>query len=153
MPLENIEAMKEKALEMGKYYFKGFGYLMDEMLQHLDYYAKYPDRKDKLKMGLENYEKIINSYAKIPFNKLKGKEFEPLFAVRDLLPNFKKQIDKVIKEKNQRDVEILYDKAKEIIKLGYIYRRSFEKLLEDIRNKAKDFKVKMVDYEGVVWYF
>lgn len=156
MSIEDLPSMKEKAAEIARYYYKGFGVTIDGILNNAGRYLQYPEREDLIDDAYKWLKEIEDFYAKILFNTLHGKkEFYPLFVTNELLPIFRESMDCVAQRSYETAFRNLEIDAITIINVGRLYGASFIKILEKIREHpdARDFRVKIIDHKNKVWYF
>ena len=153
----SLERMKEEALEMGGYYYKGFGNLFDGILANAEIYLiDGHDEKETADDAYKWIEEIEKHYDGIPFDELHGREiFYPLFVIKRLLPKFRATMDEVFQEKRDGALRDLDTDARSIVNVGRLYWDSFQELLKEIRShpESSDFRVKIVDYANRVWHF
>jgi hypothetical protein len=152
----SLERMKEEALEMGRYYYKGFGNNFNGILVNAELYLMTEDRQDLVENSYKLIGEIETHYDGIPFGELQGREdFYPLFVIRRLLPKFRTTMDEVFQEKIKGALRNLGIDARSIVNVGRLYGDSFQKLLEKIRShpESSDFRVRIVDYQNNVWSF
>src|SRR3989338_4397548 len=93
---DRILEMQNKADEIGKYYYKGFGSLINGVLGDIELYL-IDNKTGLMERSCKWLNQIENFYKAIPFEKLKNREeFYPLFVVKRLLPIFKHQMESSI---------------------------------------------------------
>ncbi len=142
--------------EVANYYFKGFGNIIAGINTRIHNYCEGISNKEKVKSSYEQFDKIQEFYSKIKFDELKGKkDFYPLFVVDNLLKKYKFSLDEVITEDKldySRDIERI---GSAIVEVGRLYQDNFDILLNKLRkhNSFKDFKVEIIDYNGLKWDF
>ena len=155
-PKEELERMKDNALEMSSYYYKGFGNTFHGIIANAELSLTEPDRKDLSENAYAWLNEIEQFYEKIPFEKLHGREeFYPLFVVKRLLPKFKETMDRVFVEKDKDALLDLQTDSWTIVNVGRLYWDSFQMALKYIRSdpEAKNFRVKITDYKGKDFHF
>jgi len=156
---DTLESMKQEALEMGKYYYKGFGNTFQGILTNAESYLIKPERPERGELSAASYQwldRIDIHYQRIPFNELHGRgRFYPLFIVQRLLPKFRETMDEAFKEQKRNALTNLITDGKSIVNVGRLYKDSFEELLKEIRSypESSDFRIKIVDSKNQVWYF
>ncbi len=160
MPFEDtLESMKQEALEMGRYYYKGFGNTFQGILTKAESYLTKPEMPKKEELSVASYhwlDRIDAHYQRIPFSELHGKErFYPLFIVQRLLPKFRETMDEVFREQKRDALKNLITDGKSIVNVGRLYDDSLKELLGKIRAypESSDFRIKIVDNQDQVWHF
>ncbi len=156
MSIEDLTQMKEKAIEMSKYYYKGFGATIDGILNNAQLYLRHPEREILIDNSYKWLQELENVYAKISFDNLHGKEeFYPLFIIKRLLPQFRESMDEIFKFSNNGWFRNFGTDGKTIVNVGRLYEDSFLKLLEEIRThpEAHNFRIKIIDHKCEAWYF
>ena len=151
-----LEKMKEEALEMGRYYYKGFGNTINGILANAELYLMTEDREGLAENSYKWIGEIETHFDGIPFDELNGREkFYPLFVTKRLLPKFREGMDKVFQEERKDGLGNLDTDARSIVNVGRLYGDSFQELLKEIRShsESSDFRVKIVDYQNNVWHF
>jgi hypothetical protein len=155
-----VKQMKARAELMGKYYLRGFGNLLAGATADACNYLDYPNVRDESKNHALSCYSIINDfYQKIPFNELEGNEdFSPLFSTRELLPEYKKQLDAIFQNPTKQaldELSIIHRKIMDIVEVKNSYRWRFWGLTKQIRTIPgnEDFYVKVVDINGYEWRF
>ncbi len=135
MGLDNrLEEMQEKAQQIARYYYKGFGATMDGILSNAEAFLKTPERTDYSEKAYKWAKEIEDFYSKIPFGSLQGKEeFYPLFIVKMLLPQLKEGMDKVFKEQDEGSLRRLEIGIQTVVTVGGLYWNSLIEVLKDIR--------------------
>lgn len=58
MSIEDLPSMKEKAAEIGRYYYKGFGVTIDRILNNAGRYLQYPEREDLIDDAYNGLKKL-----------------------------------------------------------------------------------------------
>jgi hypothetical protein len=157
MVIDNkIKEMQENAIEMGAYYYKGFGNTIQGILANAELYLM-EERKEKLvRSSYEWFNEIEELYKKIPFENLHGRaEYYPLFVVNRMIPKFREAMDQVFQNNQKDHLRNLETEARTIVEVGRLYWDSFMSLCRQIRcfPEAKDFRVKIVDYQNNTFYF
>jgi len=77
---KDVEELKKEALEMGKYYFRGFGNYLNGISGSVQAYFYLKDEK-YVNQTYGFFEELEKHYQKIPFEKLSGrKRFYPFVA-------------------------------------------------------------------------
>jgi len=151
-----LAELERKALEMAKYYYKGFGNSFTAIMGLAYAYLEH-ERKESLNDSYDTFKKIEDFYAAIPFDNLHGKEeFYPLFVVKRLLPKFRERMDKVFKENKKNELRNLQYDGSSIVKVGILYGESLLQLLDEIRlfPEGKDFRVAIPDQnKDYIWHF
>lgn len=144
MPLdEDVEELKKEAVEMGKYYHRGFRSLIHGILSNAELFlisGQKNEAKDKSYSFLEEFERI---YSEIPFDELDKEGFFPLFEVNKILPQFRDKLEYFFKEPN-RDNLRNFEEEKKIIKIqGSLYKSNLRKLIQKVRQYPgeNDFEV------------
>ncbi len=157
MTLENnVLEMENKVNEMGGYYLKGMGAIVDGIISNAELLLM-REKDEKLSENAYKWLKEIKDcYGKIPFDSLYGKEeFYPLFVVKRLLPKFERSMDIIFKDKDKTGLNNLIRYSRSIIDVGNLYWEDMINLLKEIRKypEAKDFRLKITDYKGMEWEF
>lgn len=140
--------LQEKANEMAKYYYMGFGDNLAIIANNASHYLKNPKGKDEISYNL--LQGIENWYSKIPFDSLDAKEYHMLFTVREMLPILRNAMDDVFKNKKDKFSLIRLERLTgSISDIGRLYKTKLLKLLKEIRSfpEAKDFTVEVYHYE------
>jgi hypothetical protein len=153
---DDLLKMKDLALEMGSYYYKGFGNTINGILANAEIYLKEPNRKELAENAYGWLREIEEHYETIPFENLHGREeFYPLFVVKRLLPKLKDRMNRIFIDRDKDSLRNLDTDAKSIVNVGRLYGYSFLATLEQIREnpEAKDFRVKITDYRNQDWFF
>ena len=148
--------LQNKAQEMAKYYYKGFGDSISGIASNPQTYLKHPERTYYSEDAYQWIKQIEDFYAKIPFNTLHGKEeFYPFFIMKELLPEVRKKMDEVFKEKNNGSCRTLEIFTKTITTVGGVYRKNLKKLFDEIRTISGEdnFCITITDHKGEKWYF
>ena len=157
MALENeLLEMQDKARQMARYYFKGFGSIIEGILSNAEADIVYTERENYSTNSYELLKKIEDFYLRIPFGDFHSKEeFYPLFVVKRLLPELRQALDCVVRERTEEELRILDTLAKSIVVVGRLYDDSFRELVSQIRmySDGKDFHIQLVDYKGLTWNF
>jgi hypothetical protein len=157
MPIDDaLEQMKQEAVELGRYYYKGFGNTFNGIVANAGLYLEEPDRIELSARSHKWLDKIDTHYRMIPFSELHGREnFYPLFIVHRLLPKFRTTMDKVFEAQDNENLRNLVTDAGSIVNVGRLYWDSFHGLLHEIRShpESQDFRVRIVDDLNRVWHF
>ena len=160
-----LAELQRKALEMAKYYYKGFGTTIEGILNNGEEYLQHPERAELADKSYGWFKKIEEFYANIPFDNLQGKEeFYPLFIIRrllkestsELLPKFKENMDAVFKDRNKSELRNLETDTRSIVNVGRLYFETLMQTLQEIRvyPEAKDFRVAISDRnKNYIWSF
>lgn len=155
MELEaRVAELQNKAQEMAKYYCKGFNNYIGGILLGGRLYLKNPEILHYSEDAYGSFKKIEDFYANIPFDTLYGKEeFNPLFAVKDLLPQFRKAMDGVFKDKSEEPFKNFDDIVGRIHEMGRLYTFNLERIILDIRAipGQKNFDIQIIDLDGKPW--
>jgi hypothetical protein len=126
-PKEELEKMKNNTLEMGRYYYKGFGNTFQGIIANAELFLMEPDRKDLPENAYTWLNEIEQLYEKIPLEELHGREeFYPLFIVKRLLPKFKETMNRVFVEKDKDAIRDLLTDSGTIVNVGRLYWDSFQ---------------------------
>jgi hypothetical protein len=153
---DRLEKMKGDALEMAKYYYKGFGNTIQSILANAEnHLLREGDYRD-FDSAYRWFKEIKDFYSQIPFEGLNGKEeYYPLFVVNRLLPNLREKMDLVFVKNQKDELRNLQTVARTIVEVGRLYFDSLRGLLREIRSypEARDFRIKIVDYKSDAFYF
>ena len=152
----SLEEQKSLALEIGKYYYKGFGATLDGLIANAELFVLRPERNDLKDMSYEWLGKFDSFYSKIPFDSLQGKEeFYPLFIMKRLLPILRNKVDEHYAAPSQKGIDKMLEAARAITYVGLLYDETFHKILDEIRTspEEKDFRVRLIDHRGREWNF
>lgn len=154
---DKLLEMEQMALEMGRYYYKGFGNSIQGILAKSERFVEEPENTEPVTEVYQLLQRIEDFYRGIPFDVLRGKEeFYPLFIVERLLPKLRSGIDAVVNEKDEASLIRLQMVCGAVVEVGRLYFDTFVRILEDIRThpEAKDFRVEVQDrLKDVKWYF
>jgi hypothetical protein len=154
---EKVEELKARADLMGKCYMRGFGNCLAGISAAASNYVDFPNIRDESKNhALFFYSLIEAFYSRIVFEELEAnKDFEPIFSARDLLSEYKSQLDLLFSDPTAEKRDRLYELNRSIIKTVEPYRWNFWGLTKEIRKILgnENFYVKVVDYQGVEWRF
>ena len=135
-PLEvQVNRMKETAMEMAKYYFKGFGAALSGILGNASFYIEAPEKNAaKLAEAYNILTAVEEFYKEIKFQELQGREeYYPIFVVRSMLPKFRESLDRVRDLKSKDALTEFEHWAKALAFVGSIYGETFDSLLDKIR--------------------
>ncbi len=154
----DLDLMKEQALELSRYYFKGFKARLTHIQTCASMYLNFTDKDpdaDVKELVDESYgclRQMQESYKSIPFEDLADRtEFRPLFTIDLLLPELKESMDDIFVRKNKRDTVDLETDITSIRSMGKTYSDSINSLLENIRAYEKDFTIGFTDYDNRTW--
>ena len=151
-----LATLQERAIEMARYYYKGFGNSLVGIMANGEEYLSSQDA-NLLQHSYQLFQKIEDFYANIPFNTLNGKEeYYPLFVVNRLLPKFRQSMDELFIDKRRDSLQNLQTNLRTIVDIGQLYFNSLMELLKTIRQfpEARDFRVAIPDQlKKHVWYF
>jgi hypothetical protein len=126
---------KREALEVGKYYYKGFSNMLQTIISKADNHIINPGNDKYMIDSYAIYAGIQRHYNKIPFEELSGKErFYPLFIVRDLLPIFHGKMDEVFKLNKEKSIEDLERNSIAIAAVGTLYYETLKKVVANARS-------------------
>lgn len=149
--------LEQRALEIGKYYYKGFGNSIQGIFADAANFVDEPEHTELPRQAYQTLQQIEDFYRRIPFETLHGKEeFYPLFVVARLLPNFRERMDSVFKEKDEASLRKLQTACGVVVEVGKLYSDSFVHILQEIRfhPEAKDFRIAVKDQlKDMTWYF
>src|SRR3989338_1356443 len=156
-----LQELIDRVNEMARYYYKGFGQVMNKMHTTADRFLRGKASIRDFSETLEYFKEIEELYLTIPFDDLNGKpEFYPLFNVRDILPIVRKHIGEILK--GGSDSHLRYNMRQirswdgTLSGLGELYRYKFEEVLDKIRTypEAKDFHIEIQDrLKDKAWFF
>lgn len=152
----DVGQMKEKALQMGSYYYKGLGNALSNLVIEADLYLMNPDETENVESAYACLQRFEDFYSQIPFEELHGREeFYPLFIVRRFLPRLKNEMDELFKEQVKTNSRDLFDFVNSIINVGRLYWGELEDLVNEVRTlpEGKGFKVEVKKYPEGVWVF
>ncbi len=161
MTLDNaVEGLKEKALLMGRCYYKGFGNSIQGIFavacNLVDDPAYDQDGKDAEEF-LTLIERIEKFYLNIPFRDLQGKEdFYSLFVIRSLLPAYHDAYEQIVKTRDSQDLRRLQNISSAIVEVGRLYSERFSGILKNVRAfpGEEKFRVAVPDQlKEHIWYF
>jgi len=142
---ERLVRLQEKAIEMAKYYFVGFGgRAVLNVGRYGSTHFKIPAEQNIIAEIYRRMEFVIDFYEKLPIDELKTKEeFSPLVKIKPLLPELRKLMDEVFKENISNNQQKLVKLADRVLKIGKKYRTTLIELLREIHQypEAKDFGV------------
>jgi hypothetical protein len=147
-----IEELKQKALQAGKYYCKGFGDALDGVNVGVEGHLRCPE-KGYDKIAVRTFQKIENFYSFIPFSSLQNELFYPLFVVADMLPIYKEKMNKTLVTQDDKLLEDMANYSGSIKDVGDVYRKNVRELLKEIttRPEGKNFCIHLTDLEGKDW--
>ncbi|HYD03298.1 MAG TPA: hypothetical protein VEC16_03275 [Alphaproteobacteria bacterium] len=147
---------KRDALEVGKYYYKGFTNVLNTIISKADNYMINPHNEKYMIDAYSLYAGIENHYNKIPFETIYRKErFYPLFVVKDFLPQFHNKMDDVFKFKKENSVEELKKSGIALAAVGSLYYNSLTEAVKNARSypDLKDFKLELKVWDGSTFLF
>src|SRR3989338_1892973 len=152
-----LAVLQERAIEMARYYYKGFGTSIFGIISDGKVYLEHMAQIGLSTRAYARLQKIEGFYTTIPFDKLHGREeFYPLFVVKKLFPRLKTAMYGVFKDGNADAFGDLGLEGDTIISVGELYSESLRKLLREIRvfPEAKDFRIAIPDQlKEHIWYF
>ncbi len=151
MSIGDLTQMKERAAEMGRYYYDRLGITIHEILCNAEIYTSNTKRSDLVDDAYSWLRAIEDFYAKIPFDTLHGKEeFYPLFIIKKLLPKLKGSMDDVFQHSYANGFRNLETHAITIVEVGRIYDDKLQNILRKIKIKehpdTSDFRVEIIDH-------
>ena len=119
-----LATLQERAIEMARYYYKGFGNSLVGIMANGEEYLSSQDA-NVLQHSYQLFQKIEDFYATIPFDQLHGREeFYPLFVVKRLFPRLRTAMDGVFKNGNADSWADLRTECDVIINVGTLYYES-----------------------------
>ena len=151
----NTELLIEKVELIAKYYYKGFGASIDGIVDTIDAYLIFDDKKKYSERTYKLLNPLSEFYDKIPFNDLNAEEFYPLNVVNRLLGKFKDRIDEYLVNPTNTSKAIIRKQGDSIIEVGRLYDDSLHSILNKIRTDRsfKDYRVKIIDDKNQVWKY
>ena len=147
---EQVEKLKEKIELMKRCYYKGFLNTLCAISASAEMYVSCPEERRKHHI-LEMLEDIEKFYESMPFDQLdSNSDFAPLFAVRDLLPEYAENVRRLIDEPRKELKAGMMSTAIEIGKAGEVYRTNFKRTINELKQIPgyEDFHVVLTDYKG-----
>lgn len=158
LPIAELARLQTLAVGMARYYYKGFG----AQIEGLGNFAQNnllngPDKERRKILAYEDLSGIETFYANIPFERLAGQpEFEPLFKVRERLPQLRIALDGFYTHPSEENLQKLKDEIQSIIDDGRPYFRLLRNLTGIIRSQSltSNFYVRISDQHNdyVYWW-
>jgi hypothetical protein len=153
-----IEREKALAVEMGTYYAKGMGAILQGMLSAVDtcQLSSEPTVREAAKSHCESRMNHIEElYSTVPREVLRRDMFQPLAPAKSMLPMMRMRLGRALDTQSESDVQSLQLIMMEFTHQGDLYRRNFERLTSGIRETSgnEDFWVLCYDEYGREWSF
>ena len=151
----SLYEMEQEARHIAGYYYKGFGSTIDMVINDALAYYRYPKAEYAYRVS-KYLSRIEDFYSSIPFEELEGEViFQPLFEVKDLLPDFRRAVNLHFMDPTKVSLEEVEVLGKKIVEKGRPYWESLVGLLEKIRihPNSDSFIIEMVDALGRPWKF
>ncbi|NTV23565.1 MAG: hypothetical protein HGA85_04280 [Nanoarchaeota archaeon] len=128
----DIQGLEALAQEMGSYYIDGFGHTIWSISSTLSIYLL-EGQPERSEYALDELKALEERYSRIQFQELHGREdFYPLFIVRKLLPEYRRQVERVVSTRLQSDFDEMQSMVVTMLDVGALYFKSFRNLMETI---------------------
>ena len=148
---QDISELCGLANDLGRYYVKGMGARLQDILSSADNFIDYgDDTEEDAAVVYGTLERIERFYGNINFDILpKRQEFFPLHAVRHLLLGFREELDSIFRH-NAQSSDSLDNYISTIMFFGNMYRDHIESVIERIRSfpQGGNFKLKARNLDG-----
>lgn len=148
------ERLQEELTMRGKYYFKGFGNLIQAVVSDIDNSIVEKEVTSEAKQSIqENLNKMVELYQRIPFEQITtSPDYDLLLEIKEAISRLVLEVESVLNSNgnfNRSHMEPLIF----IDKKGMEYRQRLETLLEQIRQQPghEQDGFKVVDIHGKTW--
>ena len=92
-----VEKLQQELTERGKYYFKGFGSLLQGLLADLDNITGMGMTPEREKHAREMLNGIINTYQTIPFERIKDHpDYNLLLEIKEAISRLTLEVETVL---------------------------------------------------------
>jgi len=88
--------------------------------------------KNVAKVLQMHVDEITDVYAKIPFKKLKGKEFKPLFEIKDLLPQLQDDVKILLQSSDPKQLQKSAEKIGELCQEIGVHADEYRRIRYDL---------------------
>ena len=132
-----------RAQEIIKYYLKDFVARLAGIKSASIYYSllPVPEKEHHVYATLQELEDF---YSTIPFRELNEKDdLKPLFEVRELLPELRKNIDNFFEQGASEALPKIKDLVGKITNTGRVYFRNFNIILDEISTYSNGNETKL----------
>jgi len=147
-----VEKLQQELAERGKYYFKGFGALLQGVISDLDYFEGFEATPRVEARIWENLNRITELYKSIPFDKITNHpDYDLLSEIKQLVERLALVVEDTLK--NKKSIQESQEIIEAIAKKGNEYKArliALKKKLNLQPNHEKD-GLQVVDIDGIVW--